>query len=152
MAPTLNPARCLYTNSQTELYWNLKMKFSETRPSKYLKASDLEDREIILTMDYVEVQELYGQDAEKPVLFFRDTEKALVLNVTNGNTIAGEYGDEMDSWSGKPIIVYPDRTDFGGKRVPCLRVKIPAAPAPANVPVAAEPVAAVMAESADAPF
>ena len=109
------------------------MKFTETHPSKYNKASDL-NKAITLVMNYVEMMEIYGQDEAKPVLFFENARKGLVLNVTNGNTIAEKYGDEMDDWCGKPIVLYPDKTDFAGKRVDCIRLKIPAvAVVPAGV-------------------
>ena len=101
------------------------MKLSEMRPSKYVKAADLNGKAVTLIMNYVEMKELFGQDEEKPVLFFQNAVKGLVLNVTNSNAIAEEYGDETDDWSEKPIVLYPDKTDFSGKRVDCVRVRIP---------------------------
>ena len=102
------------------------MKFTETHPSKYIKAADLNGKPATLVMNYVEMTEIYGQDDPKPVLFFENARKGLVLNVTNGNTIAEKHGDEMDEWCGKSITLYPDKTDFGGKRVDCIRIRIPA--------------------------
>ena len=35
------------------------------------------------------------------------------------------FGDVVDSWAGKIIVVYPTSVDFRGKLVPALRVRIP---------------------------
>lgn len=112
------------------------MKMSETRPSKYLKATDLDGKDVTLAMNYVEMMEMQGQD-EKPVLFFADTKKGLVLNVTNSRTIEDAYGDESDTWEGKMVTLYPSKTEFSGRRVDCIRVKIPA---PVALATEVEPV------------
>ena len=73
-------------------------------------------------------------DDEKPVLYFRGKNKGLVLNVCNGQEIAEAYGDDMENWPGNPVVLYRTSTTFAGKRVPCLRIRVPAAPAPAPAP------------------
>lgn len=68
-------------------------------PSKYLKAADLQGKDVTLTIEEVSVEDVGGQgDASdsKPVLFFQGKEKGLVLNKTNANTISGMYGPETD--------------------------------------------------------
>jgi hypothetical protein len=96
-------------------------------PSKYLKESDLKGREVTVTIRSVEMEDV-GTDSspeEKPVLHFNGKEKGLVLNRTNAGAIAAEYGDEMDDWAGKKVIIYPTTTPFKGKTVPCLRIRVP---------------------------
>jgi len=95
--------------------------------SKYLKAGDLKGRAVKATIDAVKMEELgQGADAEvKPVVYFRNAEKALVLNVTNGRMIASYYGDETDAWAGAVIELYPDKVPFQGRIVDALRVRVP---------------------------
>ena len=98
-------------------------------PSKYVRAADLPDGKFItVTIDRVETDNVAGNGEPeecKPILFFAGKEKGLVLNKTNANTIAGAYGQETDDWLGKPVLIYATETQYGGKMVPCVRVKIP---------------------------
>lgn len=115
------------------------MKTSEVFKSDYLQAADLRDRQVTLIISHYEVEEMGGRDRrkqEKPVLFFQRVRKGLVLNRTNTKTIEAAYGDEMDDWIGKPIIIYPRMVDFGGEEVLGIRVRIPSrgqSTAPAHV-------------------
>ena len=98
--------------------------------TKYLKASDLQGRDIPVKMGRVE-QEKVGDDM-KLILYFQGKEKGMVLNKTNANAIADVYGGETEDWYGKQIILFEQMVDFQGKRVPGLRIRAPrreAAPA-----------------------
>ena len=113
------------------------MRISSAFPSKYLKASDLQGREVQVKIDDVAIEVMEQAGEEKPVLRFIGTEKGMVLNRTNSDTIANAYGDETDTWHGKPIVLFESTTSFGGRTVPCLRVRIPrpvAKPAPLPPP------------------
>ena len=98
-------------------------------PSKFLKASDLQDKAVVVTIERVEMDSI-TDDTTKPVVYFVGKEKGLVLNKTNTKTISNLYGGESDEWAGKSITIYPTETDFQGERVECIRVKIkrPATP------------------------
>lgn len=100
------------------------MNIKQAFPSKFLKAEDLRGQSITLTIDRVESTEI-DDDKTKPVVFFKGRKKGLLLNKTNAFTIAERHGDETDQWPGKQITVFPARTDFQGKRVPCIRVEVP---------------------------
>ena len=97
------------------------MKSTDVFPSEYLRAADLKGRDVTVTMDSMETKDI-GSD-HKPVLYFKNAEKGLVMNKTNWNMIAEIYGDESDDWMGKKITLYPTRVDFQGKRVDAIRVK-----------------------------
>ena len=101
------------------------MKISEEFPSKYLKATDLQGRDVKVTMANVEREKL-GDDM-KPVLYFKGKEKGVVLNKTNANTIGDAYGDDTDNWFGQEIILFSVMTDFQGKVGPAIRVRVPTA-------------------------
>lgn len=100
------------------------MNINDAFAATYLKAQDLMGQDVKLTIDRVEVQEV-GDDT-KPVLYFRGKDKALVLNKTNASTIADQHGAETDHWPGKEITLFPSQTDFQGKQVPCIRVRLAA--------------------------
>jgi len=123
-------------------------------PSEYLKADgDIPDEgNLVVTMSHVEMKSIgQGADASmKPVLYFHETEKGLVLNKTNANTIQGLYGAETDDWNGKRIALFSTEVDFQGKQTLAIRVRMkkPAAP-PARQ---AAPAAATNDEQAPADY
>ena len=98
-----------------------------TTMGSFLKAADVVDKPLRLTIKHCAMEKV-GQDGNqetKPVLYFTDNEKGLVLNVTNSNTIADAFGYETDDWTGCRVEVYHDETFFQGKKMPCLRVRTP---------------------------
>ncbi len=99
------------------------MKISNAFPSEYLRAADLQGRNVKVTMDRVEMAEL-GND-HKPILFFKGKDKGLVLNKTNANNIAVVYGDDTDEWEGKELILFEAMVDFQGKTMAAIRVRPP---------------------------
>jgi hypothetical protein len=103
------------------------VKINSAFPSKYLKESDLGGREVPCVIDRVTIEDVGGPSdpEEKPVMYFVNKAKGMVLNKTNSMYIASKYGDETDDWKGKAIIIHPDSTMFQGKMVPCLRVRFP---------------------------
>jgi len=113
------------------------MRISTSFPSEYLRAADLQGREITVLIDRVEIRDLGGDP--KPVLFFEGKSRGLVLNKTNGNVIADVYGDETDDWTGKPVVLYEALVDFQGRRVPAIRVRVPRRPDVAAPPPARRP-------------
>jgi hypothetical protein len=101
------------------------MKISEEFPSKYLKAADLQNRDVKVIMANVEKEKM-GDDM-KLVLYFKGKEKGLVLNKTNSNTIVDAYGDDTEHWYDNEIILFSVMTDFQGKIGPAIRCRAPTA-------------------------
>lgn len=91
--------------------------------TKYLKASDLQGRDVTVKMGRVD-QEKIGDD-QKLILYFQGKEKGMVLNKTNANAIADVYGPETADWYGQAVTIFEQMVDFQGKRVPGLRVRAP---------------------------
>ena len=94
---------------------------NEMYPSKYLKAADLQGRNIVVTISLVEIEKI-GDD-NKPVIYFLGKTKGAVLNKTNASNIAILYGDETEDWVGKEIVLFPAMVDFQGRTVEAIRVR-----------------------------
>jgi hypothetical protein len=98
---------------------------SEMHPSKYLKASDCEDGDLVLTIERLEQDRIgQGKDAEdKWIVYFVEHDKGLILNKTNTNTIAKLYGDDTDDWEGKPVTLFATEVQFGTDMVDAIRIR-----------------------------
>jgi len=105
-------------------------------PSNSLKTSDLEGTEATLTIAGYTIKEFEETDnktggsyfVKKPILTFAGTDKTWSANKTNRSHIATVYGDEMDNWIGKTIILYHTKVAFGDKMVNGIRVRFPVTP------------------------
>lgn len=110
------------------------MKFNDAYPSNYMKAEDLEDGDLIVTIrdespaEWVEfTQKGKPTPDNKPVLYFKHPReaKALVLNKTNWKTITEVLGsDETEDWSGKQITLYATEVESFGETVLAIRVRL----------------------------
>ncbi len=99
---------------------------SDYDKSNYLRAEDIkQDRKFRIKAVTEEMFERDGSKEKKLVLWFTNDERGLVLNKTNIRTLRGAFGDDTTAWVGKIIVVFPAMTDFRGKMVPGLRVRIP---------------------------
>ncbi len=107
-----------------------------------LKASDLINP-TTLTIKSWEIVDF--DDGKKISLSFHETDKRLICNKTNGNSISDILGPDLEGWMNNRITLIRSQTDFGGKQVPCIRVALPttqvnqaqaptALPGAANVP------------------
>lgn len=99
------------------------MRISAAFPSDYLKAADLQNRQVKVKIDRVEIKEIGGEP--KPILYFIGKDKGMVLNKTNAANIATAYGDDTDDWQDAEIVLFEAMVDFQGKTVPAIRVRIP---------------------------
>ena len=89
-----------------------------------MKAADVTSPRAVKieTVDYEDVG-TGKQQERKLVAHFVNVVKGLVLNLINSESIAEICGtDDYDKWPGHVIELYPTKTEFQGKRVPCLRV------------------------------
>ena len=92
-------------------------------PSTSIKASDLQGKTRTLTIMDCRMDKI-GDD-EKPFLFFRETDKSLVLNKTNSQALADAYTPETSSWIGKPIEMFSMKVSYAGSMVDGIRLRIP---------------------------
>lgn len=101
------------------------MKTSSAFPSKYLSADDLDGREITVTIESADMEEVGQKNEPKLVLSFRGKQKRMVVNRTNAKTIEKVLGsDETDDWIGQRIIIGPREVEFQGDMVLALRVSL----------------------------
>lgn len=98
------------------------MNIHQAFPSTYIRPDDLQGRPLPCKITAVKY-ETVGKD-QRLVVRLEGTSKLFVLNKTNASTIAMRYGTETDSWAGGDIVLYPSQTEYQGKLVPCIRVKV----------------------------
>jgi len=113
------------------------MRMSEAFPGTYLKCSDLQKREVKVTIERVQMEEVGSE--HKPIVYFLGKERGLCLNKTNGMTLQEALGDETDDWYGKSIVLFPARTQFQGQMVDCIRVRVDPPPKTPRKPKKATP-------------
>jgi len=105
----------------------------------FLKATDLKNEYTPVTIASVgpkPVRQNDGQEKPMVVVGFRGTDKELVLNVTNYNTLCDLLGgDNEDGWVGHKINLWKTRTDYQGKMVDCIRITPDGQVAPPPEPV-----------------
>jgi len=109
-------------------------------PSKYLKAEDLEEGDLIVKIKEAQFEEFTDQRTKrpdnKPVLYFSGEVKPLVLNKTNYKTITQLLGsDDTDDWTGRKIALYATEVESFGEVTLGIRVRLKA---PAAVKTTAE--------------
>jgi len=103
------------------------MKLSEAFPSNFLKASDITDDVMTVTIKDAAVEQMgKGKDAEnKLILSFRGMEKKLVCNKTNAATISKVIGsDDTDDWIGQRINLVVREVEFQGDITMGIRVSL----------------------------
>jgi hypothetical protein len=101
------------------------VKMSTAFPSKYLRAEDLDGRDITVRIDRVQMEEVGEEKKEKPIIYFEGKSKGLVLNVTNARTISAIYGDNSDDWRGREILLFEAQVSYQGKTTAAIRVRVP---------------------------
>jgi hypothetical protein len=104
---------------------------SEAFPSKYLKATDLEDGPAVATIKLAELEKIKGYDGKeqaKVIVYFAKKFKPLVLNRTNYESIM-DIADsgETEDWPGTKIELYTIPVTFNGKTADGIRIRKPGA-------------------------
>ena len=101
---------------------------TETYPSKWIKAADLQGRAATVTIVAAPAEKV-GDDT-KIILAFAGKEKRLPLNKTNASILASIFGDNSDLSVGKQIVLMPAKTSFGGEVKDTITIQqyVPVAP------------------------
>lgn len=102
------------------------MNINSAFPSKFLKESDLDEQGELVTIKGVKIEKVGSDNDQKPVVYFSEKDKGLVLNKTNSKKIMSIAGSaETDGWKGVKIVIFPTETEFAGETVGCIRVRAP---------------------------
>jgi hypothetical protein len=109
--------------------------YDEWYPSNYLKADDVIDNPLILTITAIRPEKM--QDGKsKPCVFFKEDKRALVLNVTNKNfLIMLTHSKDPADAAGQRVMLVAVEAEFQGKPCMALRLRRP----PAAGETAAQP-------------
>src|ERR1700726_3094605 len=102
------------------------MKKGDVFPSKYLKSEDLLGKAMTVTIAGAPFETLKapdGREQGKTVLYFAGAKKCFPLNLTNWQSVAEICGDDTDDWVSNKIVLYPSKTQMGGKVVDCIRIR-----------------------------
>lgn len=93
----------------------------------YLGSHNLEQgEEMLLAIARFEGEEKVKTaegESIKQVLYFKENVPKMILNITNGTTIASLYGPQPDKWIGKQIQVYAASVNAFGKTQDALRIR-----------------------------
>jgi hypothetical protein len=107
------------------------MKTNDAFPSKYLKSEDalFDDGEVTATIKDVIMETMRGgqnsgkAEQDKPVMYFRELPKGLVVNKTNWGICEKMFGsDESDDWTGNKVTLTVIETVAYGEAVKSIRV------------------------------
>ena len=97
-------------------------------PSKFLKASDAEHGDLVVTIKSIKLEEMQGEAGKenKPVVYFEEVEKGLVLNKTNKETLQKLHGNDIKGLTGKRIALFSTEVQSFGEMVLALRIRLKA--------------------------
>ena len=105
------------------------MKTNDVFPSKYLKAEDdlFNNGEVVATIKDVQLDNLKnreGREENKPIMYFRELPKGMVVNKTNWAICAKLFGsDDSDDWLGEKVALVTVEVDAFGDVVRAIRIK-----------------------------
>ena len=96
-------------------------------PSNYLKADDVIDNPMILTIAAIQPEKM--QDGKtKPVVFFKEDKRGLVLNVTNKNFLVMMTRSKNPADAiGQRVMLVAVEAEYQGK--PCMALRLRRPPA-----------------------
>ena len=86
------------------------MRRNDALPSKYLNAADIGQNIYKLVISNIVMEKMDNDGAMKPVMYFNNAQKAMVVNATNWDNMASIYEDESNNWIGKTIEMYTEAT------------------------------------------
>lgn len=94
-------------------------------PSNYLKAADVAHEPIVTIskVDREKMKSKEGKEELKPVIYFKEFEKGVVLNRTNATIIETLYGRDIDEWINARVQLYAPIVESFGERKPAIRIK-----------------------------
>lgn len=105
------------------------MKTNDVFPSKYLKAEDdlFDAGDVTATIKEVVLESLKSRERgeeNKPVMYFKELPKGLIVNKTNWGICAKLFGsDDSDDWLNERLLMTTVDVDAFGDVVRAIRIK-----------------------------
>lgn len=98
--------------------------WDELYPGRFFKAGDLRGEHLELEISAVDLEMLESDKGAriKGTLKFRNQDKGLALNKTNGSCLKAMFGRSVQQWVGKRVVWFPTTTKLGPKTEPCIRI------------------------------
>jgi hypothetical protein len=100
--------------------------YDQLFPGRFLKAGDLAGKDRTLTIADVIVEAMPTDDGGtkvRGIVSFKETERQLALNRTNGESLKAMFGKAIKDWIGKRVTIYPTTDRFGAEQVDAIRVR-----------------------------
>jgi hypothetical protein len=107
---------------------------SQAFPAKFLKSEDVGNQRWTLTIRDVQMEDV-GDNEHKPIVYFHELEKGMVLNKTNAEMIVQLYGDETTTWANRQVELFTTPVQFQGRSTMGLRLMAPPNAMPAHQPM-----------------
>jgi hypothetical protein len=102
------------------------MDTSNLYPSKYVGSDDLKGNHVTVTIRELKLELLKdrnGLQQRKPVLYFQNAKKGLVVNKTNLKSLQSILGSKNSKdWVGKPISLFSIPVQFGDEMRQGIRI------------------------------
>lgn len=86
--------------------------YDQLYPNRFLKAGELQGKRVTLTIKDIDLDNLVGDDGKekvKGVISFDESPKQIALNKTNGICLRAMFGRKLADWTGKRVIIFPDK-------------------------------------------
>ena len=99
--------------------------YDELFPGRFLKAGLFAGKHVTLTIAAVDIEPLpqdRGGERVRGVLSFKETDKQLVLNSTNGQCFKAMFGRKVQEWPGHRVTLCSEKDKFGKETVDAVRV------------------------------
>ncbi len=101
------------------------MPYDDFFPKDFLNAEDVLKEPKVLTIRRLGREEVGPDKKPKLVALFDETDKGMVINQTNADTLNNIFGPEPQDAIGGRIEVYAGQTMYSGKSVAGLRLRRP---------------------------
>jgi hypothetical protein len=115
--------RTTLSNQQQE---NITMDASGFFKNKgtYLNASHLAAGELDVVIRSIGLERVGRDQEQKMVIYFEELTRGLTLNKTNYEALFDAFGPETDDWIERPVTLYATKTEFEGKPVDGVRLRV----------------------------
>jgi hypothetical protein len=106
------------------------MKLDQLFPTRYATGADLNGKAFTFTVAAVSMEQMHSQPGKpaeaKPVLYFKETQKGIVLTRPLAMQIAEILrSTDTDEWTGKKVTIYPQPLIVAGQHRVAIRAKTP---------------------------